>query len=463
MPPSSQDTTPTAPAGGGLTASARLMAVTAVLIAFNLSAMMVTIANVILPSLAQDLGVTPPQAIWVITSYQIAVVALLLPLSALADQIGYRPIYLGGLTLFGLGCLLAGLSQTFPQLLFGRVLQGAGAAAVQSVYVYSMASIYPRKEVGRGVALGTMTSQVCIMLAPSLAALVLLIADWHWTFLIAVPLTAVALAVSATVMPGSKGSGERFEAGAALVNIAGFTALLLGIDGTLRHAQKAPWVALALLGTALLALLLRMQRHSRTPLIPTDLFRKPAFALTMATTLLGFGAANVALVSLPFLLQDHLALNAQQTGLLITVYPIFTAAAGFLSGWLSNRGTAGMLGAIGLGLLALGLGAMGLCLAFAPSTWAVAICLAACGTGFGIFVTPNVKAVILIAPPERSGAASGMQATSRLFGQTLGAILVAVALGTQGGNHGLISLGLAALLALAGAGTSSRRKIDPLG
>lgn len=458
MPSSAHDTT-TAPASGGMEPSARFAAVFAVLIAFNLSAMMVTIANVILPTLATDLGVTPSEAIWVITIYQIVVVALLLPLSALADQIGYRPIYLGGLILFGVGCAVAGLSETFLQLLLGRALQGAGAAAIQSVYVYSMAMIYPRDQVGRGVALGTMTSQVCIMLAPSTAALILLVGAWQWTFLLAVPLSLAALAVSATVMPKSGGAGGRFDWRASLVNMAGFTALLLGIDGLLRRDGKLAWALLIGLGAGLLLLLLRMQRRSCMPLIPTDLFRLQAFGLTMMTTLLGFGAANVLLVALPFLLQDYLGLNPQQTGLLITVYPIFTAAAGFLSGWLSSLGTPGRLGAAGLGLLAIGLGGLGLLLVSAPSVWGVALCLAVCGTGFGIFVTPNVKAVIMIAPQDRSGAASGMQATSRFFGQTLGAILVAVALGAQGGAHGMISLGLAAVLALAGALTSIRRRI----
>ncbi|KQV41300.1 MFS transporter [Rhizobium sp. Root1204] len=443
---------------GGLGQPARSLAISAVLIAFNLSTLMVSIANVALPTIAKDLGIQPADAIWIITIYQLAVIAFLLPISSLADIIGYRPIYLAGLFVFVCGSAVCGMSGWFETVLFGRFLQGLGAAAIQGVYVYSMAHIFPRHLVGQGVGLGTLTSQITAMLAPTIAGAILLFAPWNWLFLLVVPIGIVALGVSQAVLPSAKGRARKLDIVPVVLNVLSFGMLMLGLERVLRSPGKMLWGTVIAMAVLLGAIQIWMQRRSATPLIPADLFRNPAFSLTMMTTFFSFAASGVALVALPFYLQNVLHFTPQLTGLFLSAWPISAAASGLVMGWWFRDVSPGRVGAAGLVTMALGLIALAL-LPENPSHPWIAICLAAGGLGFGAFVTPNVKAIIMMVPLERSGAASGMQGVSRLFGQSLGAIIVAVALAGAGVDWSMYALSAAATLAVLGAITSALRRI----
>ena len=133
----------------------------------------------------------------------------------------------------------------------------------------------------------------------------------------------------------------------------------------------------------------------------------------------------MAQVSMPFLFQHDLGMDQVMTGLLMTPWPLTVAVVAPLSGRLSDRYPAGLLGGCGMVVMALGLATM----AMLPehATWHDIVWrMTLCGVGFGFFNTPNNRAIITSAPASRSGGASGMQATARLFGQTTGAALVAL-------------------------------------
>jgi len=449
----------------GLPNPARTLAFTAVLIAFNLSVMMGSITNVALPTIAENLNITASDAIWVVNIYQLAVVLVLLPISALADQIGFRPLYLAGLALFVVGAAISGLSHGFAQLLAGRALQGIGSAAIQGVYIAAIAKIFPRKLIGRGVAMGTLTSNVAGMAAPSIAAMILLIADWQWLFLVVLPFGVAAFWISSAAMPKQPPPGdaprEPFPWNAAILNVITFALLAIGLEGVLRADQKWLWALVVLAGFGVGAIQIRLQRDHKAPIIPVDLFRISAFSFTMAGSLFAFAASTITLISLPFLLQGPLGLSTQKTGLVLTVWPIFTAASGFLTGWLFDKVSPSRIGALGMAIMAAGLIGLGVSFSYQDSLIPIVLFLAITGIGFGIFVTPNVRAIILITPGNRSGAASGMQAVSRLFGQVIGAIIVAIALADNAsGTSGSQGLVVAAALAVIAAVMSALRRID---
>jgi DHA2 family multidrug resistance protein-like MFS transporter len=157
----------------------------------------------------------------------------------------------------------------------------------------------------------------------------------------------------------------------------------------------------------------------------------------------------MAQVSMPFLFQHDLGFDQVMTGLLMTPWPLTVAVIAPLSGRLADRYPAGLLGGCGMVVMTLGLAAM----AWLPehATWQdITWRMTLCGIGFGFFNTPNNRAIITSAPAWRSGGASGMQATARLFGQTSGAALVALvfaAMPVGGTNFTLILSSAAAVLA----------------
>lgn len=204
---------------------------------------------------------------------------------------------------------------------------------------------------------------------------------------------------------------------------------------------------------------MRRQREQPLPLLPVDLLRLPPIPLSLATSVCSFAAQALAFVSLPFQMQHVLGFTAVQTGLLMTPWPAAMAVTAPLAGRLADRHPAGLLGGIGLVLLALGLVLLALLPAQAAAAgvvWRMAVC----GIGFGLFQSPNNRAIMPAAPRERSGGAGGALAMARLFGQTTGAALVAVLLGRLGVSGSGLALGVAALFAGAG-GIASVLRLRP--
>ena len=208
------------------------------------------------------------------------------------------------------------------------------------------------------------------------------------------------------------------------------------------------------------AVFIRRQVTLPAPMLPVDLFRRPIFALSVATSICSYNAQALAYVALPFLFQYAGGLSQIETGLLMTPWPFVVVFVAPLAGRLSDRYSAGLLGGMGLAILTLGLLLLFMVAAGSPNV-AFAWRMAVCGIGFGFFQTPNNRAILSSAPRERSGASSGMLATARLLGQTGGAALVALIFGLTGGHPG--GVGYGAKLALAvGAGFSAAGAVASL-
>jgi DHA2 family multidrug resistance protein-like MFS transporter len=164
-------------------------------------------------------------------------------------------------------------------------------------------------------------------------------------------------------------------------------------------------------------------------------------------------------VSLPFFLEHGLGRTAVQTGLLMTPWPLMTALTAPFAGRLADRHSAGILGGIGLAVFGVGIASLAI-LPSGPSAANIIWRMALCGFGFGLFQTPNNRAIINAAPRERSGGASGMLGTARLLGQTVGAALVALLFGLSGQAGTTTALSIAACIALVAAAVSCIRLVE---
>ena len=125
---------------------------------------------------------------------------------------------------------------------------------------------------------------------------------------------------------------------------------------------------------------------------------------------------------------------------------------------ISDRHPAGILGGVGLALLSLGMALLAM-LPANPHVLDIVWRMAICGCGFGFFQAPNMKALMSSAPSDRSGSASGMVATARLTGQTIGAALAALCFGLVGREGATLALVLGAVFAAVGCGMSVLRLV----
>ncbi len=417
--------------GDGLPRAERVQALLAISVAVAMASLDTAITNTALPTIARDLGTNGPDAIWVVNAYQLAMVATLLPLASAGEVIGHRRVYLAGLALFTVTSLACGLAWSLPSLVVARALQGLGAAAIMSVNTALIRFIMPARMLGRGVGLNALVVAVGLTLGPTVASLILSVASWHWLFLINVPAGALALALGSRTLPATARAGHSFDGVAALLCGLLFACLILGIGGV-SHGEA--WVVILpewAIGLVCGLALMRRQAGHPAPMLALDLFRMPVFALSTLTSICSFSAQGLAFVALPFLFQTVLGHSQVATGFLITPWPAVVGLMAPIAGRLSDRYPAGLLGGIGLVVLAGGMASLALMPA-APSVTAIVLRMVVCGAGFGFFQSPNLRALMASAPPERSGGASGIVATARLTGQTIGAALVALCLDLSG-------------------------------
>jgi DHA2 family multidrug resistance protein-like MFS transporter len=428
----------------------RQWAYAAILVTLTLAVMDASVANVALPTIAADFRATPADAIAIVSVYQLAIVILLLPLAALGDIYGYRRVYSAGVAVFTLASLCCAAAPALDLLTAARILQGIGAAGIMSVNTALIRNIFPAKKLGQALGYNTLAVGLASSIGPSFAGLVLSIASWHWLFALNVPLGILAYVMGIKTLPDSRRAAQKFDILSALLSAIMFGMLVTAIDSLSRTTGWQPLAELAA-GLIAAAFAIRRQASRPAPLLPIDLMKIPVFALSVGTSVCAFAAQMLAFVALPFLLQSGLGLSPGEVGLLIMPWPLGVSVFAPLAGRLSDRIPAAILGCLGLAALTAGL----LSLAWLPAhagPAGIAWRMALCGAGFGSFQTPNNRTLIISAPRTRSGAASGMLGTARLFGQAIGAALVAVLLAHLPGPPGAkLSLLTAAAFALAAA------------
>ena len=454
----------------GLPPRQRLLAMLTVVLAIAVSVLDATMLNLALPGIVRELRIAEADGVWLVNAYQLAILVLLLPLALLGDLVGYRRVYLGGTVVFmgaSLACLLASGA---GQLAAARALQGVGAAGLFAVNAALVRLIYPARLLGRGIALNSAVVAVSSVAGPALAAAILSVLHWHWLFAFNIPVALAVLLLGWRSLPANGGAapaGLRFPWLDALLNAAMFLLLFIGAQRLVPHGllPAAPGVAAALLaagalvGVGYVRRQLARVRAGGVPLLPVDLLAIPVFRLSMATSVMAFAAQTLASVALPFLLLEGLGRTPAEAGWVLVGWPVGTVLASPVAARLIGRQPSGLLGGLGLALLAAGLGALAL-LPAQPTSLALFGRLVLCGIGFGLFQSPNNHTIVTAAPAHRSGGAAGMLGTARLTGQSLGALAAGALYGLWAATPAqvpMLALAVAAGLALAGAGASLLR------
>jgi DHA2 family multidrug resistance protein-like MFS transporter len=434
----------------GLPAERRRWAVAAIFTALAMASLDTAIANIALPAIAADLNVSPADVVWVVNVYQIALVATLLPLGALGEIVGHRRIYLGGLLLFTLASLGCACAWSLPSLLTARALQGLGASGLMSVNSALIRFVYPSRLLGRGFGHNALVVATAFTLGPTIASGILAIGPWPWLFAINLPFGVLAIAIGMKTLPRTPRAVHAFDFFGALLAAGCLGLFILGV-GSAAHRTSIGLVSIELAAAVLLGWFL-IQRHADhpAPMLPIDLFRRPVFALSAATAVCAFAVQGLAFVSLPFYFEDILQRTQVETGLFMTPWPLVVAIMAPIGGRLSDRYPAGILGSLGLVLLGIGMVLLA-SLPASPSVANIVWRMVICGFGFGFFQTPNIRAIMSSAPPDRSGSASGIVATARLTGQTVGAALAALCFALSGRDGATLALALGAGFAAVGS------------
>jgi MFS family permease len=359
----------------------------------------------------------------------------------LGDRHGRRPVYLACIGLFALGSLLIALSTTFWALLLGRMVQGVGAGGIVPTASAVIGDAFPPHERGRKLGLVGAMYGMAFVLGPPLAALVMVVASWHWIFLANLPIAAGVLWLGARVLPAQRPAGTLPPLdwpGIALVFLA-LGALVLGITRVADDLTGVLlWPGMLAAAALLLALLVALERRAGQPMIPLTLFANRRLALTYLLTVgAGFGMGSVIfLTSIA-----TLAHGAQKAHAGFVLLPLvlcsMLGSAG--SGRLLHRQGVRRVVLSGFALMAVGYAAT------AYTGWGLTGFLLASmpvGLGVGVVVGGALRTVAIDeAPLALRGAAQGL---INIF-TSVGTLLSATAIGALAdfGGGGVPGLGLA--------------------
>lgn len=442
------------PVEDGLPVPRRHIATAAILSGIVLVVLDGTIANLALPTIAKTLDVSSAASVWVVTGYQLALVMFLLPGAAIGESLGYRRVFTGGVALFTLASALCAFAPSLDWLIAARFLQGVGGSAIMSLGMALLRFTHPQARLGRAIGWNALAVALSSAVGPTIGATILSAASWPWLFVVNIPVGVIVL-LNALGLPDTPGSRRPVDLVSVALNAVTFGAFVIGIDGAASHPLWGG--GLIAVGIAGMALLIRRELPRRAALVPLDLLRIHPFRISVLASVCCFTAQMAAYVALPFYIQHGLGRDAFTTGLFMTPWPLTVAFAAPLAGRLSERVSTAVLCAAGGVCLSVGLTFAALW-PLHDNPWPLIAFTVLGGLGFGFFQTPNNRTMLLAAPRERSGAAGGMQASARLVGQTLGAVLIAILLTLAPADAApRLGLGIAAGLALAGGFISTLR------
>jgi DHA2 family multidrug resistance protein-like MFS transporter len=303
-------------------------------------------------------------------------------------------------------------------LVAARVIQGLGGATIMALGVALLRTALGPDRLGKVIGWNALTVALCSAAGPILGASILSVAPWPWLFFAKLPIGMLALLASAALPQGAP--ARRPIDAPAIALHAATAGLVLAAVGM---ATSRPALAVVLGGAAITfaVMLMRRQASSQAQLWPTDLLALRPFRISVLASICCFIGQSAGLLALPFYLQLGLGRGPLGAGLVMTCWPLTVAITSSFANRLAERyGSARLCAAGGL-MLGAGM-ALSALWPVRDNVTPLVIGAALSGLGFGLFQTPNNRTLFLSAPPERSAAAGGMQASARLIGQTLGAL-----------------------------------------
>jgi EmrB/QacA subfamily drug resistance transporter len=387
-----------------------------------------TIVNVALPSIATDLRFTETSLVWVVNAYMLTFGGCLLLGGRLGDLYGHRKLFLVGITLFTLASLACGMANSRILLVGARAVQGLGGAVVSAVSLSLIMNLFT--ETGeRAKAMGVYGfvasggGSIGVLLGGLLTNLL----NWHWIFLVNLPIGVIVYALSVRLLPSARAHAHEARvdvAGAATVTASLMLAVYAVVNG-----NEAGWTSVQTLGLlfaalALLAVFLAVEVRSRHPLMPLGLFRKRSVATANVVGVIWAAATFAWFFISALYLQRVLGYRPLQVGLAFL-------PASLIMGFFSLSLSARLVMRFGLRLpLAVGLlvGACGLALfARAPVNFLLDILpgMLLFGAGAGTVFNPLLLAAMNDVDPSDAGLASGVVNTSFMMGGALGLAVLA--------------------------------------
>ena len=429
---------PSPDASGGepeeLSDAARRRILGVLLVPLFMSLISVSIVNVTLSSIQQDLHASASALQWVLTGYALAFGVLLVASGRAGDVFGRRKLFVGGIAVFAGASLLCGLAPSTTVLNIGRVVQGLGSGMLNPQTVGMIQQYFRGRERARAFGLFGSVVGVAVAIGPTLGGLLIQVlgpgTGWRAAFLVNVPIAVLAIVLAMLWLPRQRRRPGRVDMDPVGVGVFGVAVLALLLPFV--EARVSPWIWLSLpAGLLLLWAWVRWERRYKTaggsPMVDLELFRTASFSYgSLLISIYFLGVTSVWIVVAMYA-QQGLGRTALEAGTLGLPASVLSAVIAPLSGRAVLRWGRTVV-VVGMGVALSGI-LLSVLVAHGMSHWGWPIAcfyasLAFIGAGQGAVMAPNQTLSFADVPLKFAGAAGGVLQTGQRMGTAIGTALI---------------------------------------
>lgn len=382
--------------------------------------------NVAQQDMAVDLGASQGTVLWIINAYTLALAALLLPVGAIGDRWGRKPVLLAGLTVFGLATIGALVASSAAVMIVARVAAGAGAAMIMPVTLSIITSSFPAEDRAKAIGVWAGFAGAGGMIGLFVSSFMVDVLSWRWVFALPLALVAVSAVATTRSAPNSKETREHpFDTLGSVLSALAIGGLVLGIhEGPAKGWSDPLTIASLAVGAVALAAFVAWERRHADPLLDVRAFADRGLAAGTLTLIVVFGVMfGIFLVLYPFF-QAVLGWSALRAAtamlpMAAAMMPLSTQAPR-IAARIGKRNT--MLG--GVVIFACGLVSMAMMASVEGGYLSILPGLLLIGVGMGLTMTPSTEVITETLPADKQGVASAINDTSRELGGALGVALL---------------------------------------
>lgn len=408
----------------------------AILMSIYMTAVETTIVSTAMPTIIGNLqGMSIMN--WVFAVYLLTN-AMATPIyGKLSDKLGRKPMFLLGTLIFILGSSLCALSRNMPELILFRALQGVGAGALAPVAMTIMADIYPAEKRAKVLGFSNAVWGFASITGPLLGGFITDQLNWHWIFLINLPIGLIMMLIVWVYLVEPKRTGDKKEG----LDIAGclclmgvLLTLLFGIQSIEAAKANVKAVVYFLIFLVLLILFIRIEKKVKDPIVSPKLFKSDGFIIMNIIIALSSGFLIGMNAYFPMWMQGVLGCSAAMGGMILIPVSITWALGSQFSGTMLPKMTARTI--LFIGLVIIGTGGIGIYFSPYQTPFMIFLLISAvAGAGLGIVFTTTMVSVQQIVPKDMVGVATSFYTLSQTIGQTVMVTVYGLVLNTHINNQ----------------------------